>query len=103
MTPEISAVATPARKPPRLIAGNDKPPSRKPSAAPGSREWASASPIRLMRRRIRNTPIAEPPTDSARARHQGAAHEAEIRERLDQIFVDHDQPSCFLPRRGLTR
>ncbi len=35
-------------------------------AAPGSSECASASPIRLMRRRIRNTPIAEPPIDSAR-------------------------------------
>ena len=66
MTPETSAVAMPARKPPRLIAGSDRPPSRKPSAAPGSSAWASASPIRLMRRRIRNTPIDEPPMASAR-------------------------------------
>ena len=66
MMPESNAVVTPAMKPPRLIAGSDRPPIRKPIAAPGSNECASASPIRLMRRRIRNTPIAEPPTDSAR-------------------------------------
>src|SRR5262245_13694439 len=66
MMPETSAVVMPARKPPRLMAGSDRPPSRKPSAAPGSRACASASPIRLMRRRIRNTPIEAPPTDSAR-------------------------------------
>ena len=82
MTPDTSAVAMPARKPPRLIAGSDRPPSRKPSAAPGSSAWASASPIRLMRRRIRNTPIDEPPIGQRQARHQGAAHEAEIGEGL---------------------
>src|ERR1044071_8385732 len=63
---ETRAVAMPATKPPRLMAGSDRPPSRKPNAAPGSSAWASASPIRLMRRRIRNTPIEAPPTDSAR-------------------------------------
>ena len=66
MMPDARAVTMPARKPPRLMAGNDRPPTRKPNAAPGSSAWARASPIRLMRRRIRNTPIDEPPTASAR-------------------------------------
>ena len=48
------------------MAGSDSPATRKPIAAPGRIAWLMASPIRLMRRSIRNTPIGGAPSDSAR-------------------------------------
>ena len=62
---------------------------------PGSRSrrragWRAlmASPIRLMRRSTRNTPIGGALIDSARHADQRAAHEAELDEGLDEA-VDH--------------
>ena len=46
----------PAPKPPIVSAGRLKPANQNPNAAPGRIPWATASPIRLIRLRIRNTP-----------------------------------------------
>ena len=48
-----------------------------------------ASPIRLMRRSIRNTPTGGAPSASAKRADQRAAHEFEVGERRDQGVVEH--------------
>ena len=53
--------------PPSVIAARSRPATRKPIAAPGRIAWAMASPIRLMRRNSRNTPIGAAPTESTTA------------------------------------
>ena len=83
------ATRKPAIRPPPAIANRLKPASRKPIAAPGRMACAMASPIRLMRRSIRNTPIGGAPSDSANTADQRAAHEFEIGERRDQRVVEH--------------
>ena len=55
----------PAIKPPNVIANRLSPEIRKPIAAPGRIACAMASPTRLIRRSIRNTPIGAPPSASA--------------------------------------
>ena len=64
-TPARIATAKPAIKPPVVIANRLRPDSRKPIAAPGRIACAIASPTRLIRRSIRNTPIGAPPSASA--------------------------------------
>ena len=63
--PASSATASPAARPPSVIAGSDSPATRKPTAAPGRIAWAMASPVRLMRRSMRNTPTGAEPSASA--------------------------------------
>jgi len=64
-TPARIATANPAIRPPVVIANRLSPDSRKPTAAPGRMACAMASPTRLIRRSIRNTPIGAPPSASA--------------------------------------
>ena len=54
--PATPTTITPARKPPTLKAGSDRPNRMKATATPGSTAWLSASPNRLMRRSVSNTP-----------------------------------------------
>ncbi len=64
--PASIATSSPESTPPRLMAGSEKPASRKPSATPGRMAWAMASPIRLMPRSIRNTPMGGAASERAR-------------------------------------
>ena len=64
------------------MANSDKPPSRKPIAAPGRMACAIASPIRLMRRSIRNTPIGARAERQREQADQRPAHEGELDEGL---------------------
>ncbi len=66
-SPAPSAITKPAISPPLASANRLRPATRKPIAAPGKIACAMASPIRLMRRSIRNTPIGAAPSDSANA------------------------------------
>ena len=50
-----------------------------------------ASPTRLIRRSIRNTPIGAPPSAQREHAGQRAAHELEFGEGRDQRVVEHDQ------------
>ena len=54
--PARAATTRPASMPPSAMAVSDRPATIKPMATPGSTAWLSASPIRLMRRRVRKTP-----------------------------------------------
>ena len=65
-SPDRRATASPATRPPRPIAQSDSPAIRKPTAAPGKTAWLRASPMRLMRRSMRRTPIGPDPMLSAR-------------------------------------
>ena len=64
-TPAPSAMTNPAISPPAVMANSERPESRKPIAAPGRIACAMASPTRLMRRSIRNTPTGAAPSASA--------------------------------------
>ena len=65
ISPAPMAMRNPAMRPAPAIAGKLKPASKKPIAAPGRMACAMASPIRLMRRSIRKTPIGGAPKASA--------------------------------------
>ena len=64
-TPAPSAITKPAISPPVVMANNERPESKKPIAAPGKIACAMASPTRLIRRSIRNTPMGAAPSASA--------------------------------------
>src|SRR5262245_13889492 len=64
-SPVNSATTQPAISPPAVMANRLRPENRKPMAAPGRIACAMASPTRLMRRSIRNTPIGPAPSASA--------------------------------------
>src|SRR5262245_36883863 len=66
-SPASSATTRPAIRPPAVIANRLRPANRNPTAAPGRIACAIASPIRLMRRSIRNTPTGPAPNASANA------------------------------------
>ncbi len=63
--PAASATTKPAISPPVAIAKRLSPEIRKPMAAPGRIACAMASPTRLIRRSIRNTPMGPAPNASA--------------------------------------
>ena len=63
------------------MANRISPETRKPIAAPGRIACAIASPIRLMRRSIRNTPIGAGAERQRERADQRAAHELEFGER----------------------
>ena len=65
MTPAPTAITKPAISPPAVMANSERPETRKPIAAPGRIACAIASPTRLMRRSIRNTPTGPAPSASA--------------------------------------
>ena len=65
MTPAPTAITKPAISPPAVMANSERPDTRKPIAAPGRIACAIASPTRLMRRSIRNTPTGPAPSASA--------------------------------------
>ena len=64
--PAPMVMRNPAIRPPPAMARTLMPASRKPMATPGRIACDSASPIRLMRRSIRNTPIGAALNDSAK-------------------------------------
>ena len=64
--PAPMVMRNPAIRPPPAMAKTLMPASRKPIATPGKIACDSASPIRLMRRSIRNTPIGAALNDSAK-------------------------------------
>ena len=64
-----------------------RPESRNPIAAPGRIACAIASPARLIRRNIMNTPIGAPPSASANSAGERAAHEFELDEGRDQRVI----------------
>ena len=80
-TPAPSATTKPAISPPAVMANSERPETRKPIAAPGRIACAIASPTRLMRRSIRNTPIGPAPKRKRKRADQRAAHEGELDER----------------------
>jgi hypothetical protein len=76
--PAQTATTKPATSPPPVIANRFSPNTRKPSAAPGRIACAMASPIRLIRRSIRNTPIGAGAERERQRADQRAAHEFEL-------------------------
>src|SRR5690625_4579442 len=64
--PENSATSKPVTTPPSIMAGKDSPATKKPTATPGKIAWDKASPIRLRRRKIRNTPKGPAASDKAK-------------------------------------
>ena len=64
--PAPMVMRNPAIRPPPAMAKTLMPASRKPIATPGKIACDSASPIRLMRRSIKNTPIGAALNDSAK-------------------------------------
>ena len=83
------ATTKPAIRPPPAMANRLRPATRKPMAAPGRMACAMASPIRLMRRSIRNTPIGAGAERQRKGADQRAAHELEVGERSDEDVVEH--------------
>ena len=82
-----TATTKPATRPPRVIAGSDSPATRKPTAAPGRIACAMASPVRLMRRSIRNTPTGAAAERERDRADQRAPHELELGEGRDEEVV----------------
>src|SRR4051794_21699116 len=64
-SPVSSATTQPAISPPAVMAKRLRPANIKPIAAPGRIACAMASPTRLIRRSIRNTPSGPAPSASA--------------------------------------
>ncbi len=64
--PAASAMIRPATRPPSVMAKTSRPAARNPIATPGRMACAMASPTRLIRRSIRNTPIGPALNASAR-------------------------------------
>ena len=72
-------------------------------AAPGRIACAIASPTRLMRRSIRNTPIGAGAERKRQRADQRAAHELEIGEGGNERVVDHDASGRARRQRRLAR
>ena len=79
----------PAISPPMVIAPSERPATRKPTAAPGRIAWAIASPVRLMRRSIRNTPTGVAPTEIAMQPISARRMKPKSGEGLDDEFPHH--------------
>ena len=85
MTPAPTAMTKPAISPPAVMANSESPETRKPIAAPGRIACAIASPTRLMRRSIRNTPTGPGAERERQRADQRAAHEGEFDEGGDEV------------------
>src|SRR5690625_6067861 len=64
--PANKATNNPVTTPPIIIAGRDRPAIRKPRATPGKMACDRASPIKLRRRKIKNTPSGPAAMDRAK-------------------------------------
>ena len=98
MAPAASATIKATTRPPRLIAHMDRPKTRNPSAAPGRMACDMASPIRLMRRSTRKTPIGPALID--RARHATSARRMKPNSMNGWISASYSMASARADRGG---